>query len=280
MAKPWWVRDAYNDATPLPDPIITYAGPKGPALVRLWPNGKTSRGWGLTGTDGTDGFMPRYMREEFIPRRVLHGYNYGRWAYALVMRSVRLVAIDIDGKNGGFESAETMPLSKTLAETSRSQNGLHLFYRSPDVWSPNTGYGEQFNDHIGVFPGIDIRSVGCVYHYPTQRWNTRYVASLPASLAVHLITLTEQRTARIEAAKSTATLDPTEVLIMQDQLERELNSAIPAGRRNTTLFAIGSQMKLANVPDWEDKVANRALSLGLDQAEVSKLIHNISSYGA
>lgn len=71
-----------------------------------------------------------------------------------------------------------------------------------------------------------------------------------------------------------------EVAIMQDQLITDLNKPISSGKRNTTLFAIGSQMCLARVPGWEQLVHDRALAVGLDVDEADKLVSNIGKYAA
>lgn len=68
--------------------------------------------------------------------------------------------------------------------------------------------------------------------------------------------------------------------MMQDQLITDLNKPIPPGRRNTSLFAIGSQMYLGRVPGWKQLVHNRAVALGLDIDEADKLIANIERYAA
>jgi hypothetical protein len=190
------------------------------------------------------------------------------------------VCVDIDGKNGGFDQIASLgQLPPTLAETSKSGNGYHLFYLTPeDDWDVDTGYA-QFTDRIGVALGVDIRSTGCVYHYPSQRWNTRSIVELPQFLADKL---TERQT-RLTAvtARITGTInsdEEMEILMLQDELVQELAKPIPAGRRNNSLFAIGSQMRLANVPDWENKILVRANEVGLDDAEAKKLVANIESY--
>lgn len=63
------------------------------------------------------------------------------------------------------------------------------------------------------------------------------------------------------------------------ELEAELAKPIAAGKRNNTLFAIGSQLKDAEVPDWEQKVADRAVQVGLSDVEADKLVRNIAAYG-
>ena len=92
----------------------------------------------------------------------------------------------------------------------------------------------------------------------------------------------EQKIQAREAAIATviAEGDDMEVLMMQDQIEAELAKPIPAGKRNVTLFALGNQMRQAQVPDWETKVGDRATQVGLDQPEIEQLIRNINRYGS
>lgn len=278
-SMPWWRTDTYDDDTPVPDVVTSYAGPKGIALVKAWPSGVTQPGWGLVGKDGGEGFMPRYNRGEFNDRRVLFGFNKQRWNFAIVMRSVRLVCIDIDGKNGGLEHAKRLGmLPVTLAETSKSGDGYHLFYVVDEEWHEDKGYG-LLSDRIGIEQGVDIRNTGCVYHHDTQRWNNRAPAPLPAYLHRLLKTKQDKRAAR--SASIVAVLDSQdemEILMMHDALLTDLAKPIPAGKRNNTLFAIGQQMKTAQVPDWETKLADRATQVGLDADEVDKLVTNVTRY--
>ena len=65
---------------------------------------------------------------------------------------------------------------------------------------------------------------------------------------------------------------------MHDELFERLKKPIPAGKRNNTLFAIGSEMKTAGVPDWDIRIGARAEELGLDADEVTKLVSNIETY--
>ena len=277
---PWWRTDEYDEDLALPFPFESLAGPKGVALVRAWPSGITDKGWGLQGRDGEDGFMPRYTRGEFNHRRVVFGYNRGKWNFAFVMRSVRLVCIDIDGKNGGLEHAKKLGmLPLTMAETSKSGDGYHLFYTYEEEWHPDKGYG-GLSDRIGIEQGVDVRATGCVYHYPTQRWNRREPVPLPKHLTELLLHREQKITAETERiTKVLDAGDDMEVLMMQDQLIDELNKPIPTGKRNNTLFAIGTKMKQAQVPDWEEKVADRAQQVGLDIDEINKLTDNITRYG-
>ena len=281
-SKPWWMTDAYDIDDSVP-PQIKYAetGPKGLALVKVWPDGRTDKGWGLNPPkDERDGFMPRYMRGEFNDRRVLFGYDRGRWpAFAFVMRSLRLVCFDIDGKNGGFEHAKRLGSTPpTLAETSKSGDGYHLFYATDEAWDPDLGYA-RINDRIGIEQGVDIRGTGCVYHHDTQRWNHRPVAKLPDFLA-ELLTKREQKAAANSEriSKILANNDDLEVLMLHDQIMGDLAKPIPHGKRNVTLFAIGSQMFEAGITDWEDHLERRAVAVGLAQDETDKIIANIKKY--
>ena len=276
MTTPWWMSETYDNDWAVPSELVKYSGPKGVAIVRAWQDGKTSKGWGETT------FMDLYVKGRFSSRPVIPGYEQGRWALAYVMRSMRLVCIDIDGKNGGFDGVKQLGmLPYTLAETSKSGNGYHLFYSIPDdVWNLDSGYA-QLPDRIALQQGVDLRAVGCVYHYPQQRWNSREIVPLPTYMHQQLQARKSSSQAQVdEIIKLLDAGDPLEVAIMQDQLITDLNKPIPAGRRNTSLFAIGSQMYLAQVPGWRQLVHDRALALGLDLDEADKLISNIEKYAA
>lgn len=280
-STPWWRTDTYDvdEAVP-PQFDHDWAGPKGLALVRAWPDDRTDPGWGLTGKDGGDGFMPRYLRGEFNERRVLYGYERDKWTFAFVMRSTQLVCLDIDGKNGGYDGAKKVGmLPPTLAETSKSGDGYHLFYLVDEPWDPVKGFG-LLSDRIGIETGVDFRATGCVYHHKQQRWNRRKPALLPD----HLQQLLQHRDQKVAAttariAKVLENNDEMEVLMMQTELMDELAKPIPAGKRNNTLFAIGSQMHQAQVPNWINALDERAKQVGLDQGEIDKLIANIEKYG-
>lgn len=281
-SKPWWQSDSYDVDAPVPDQIagVDYAGPKGLALVKAWPSGLTDPGWGLLPPkDSTEGFLPRYMRGEFNPKRVLHGYSKGLWAFAFIMRSMRLVCIDIDGKNGGLEHAKKLGmLPATLAETSKSGDGYHLIYSVDDQWDDVKGFG-RLNDRIGLEQGVDIRATGCVYHYPQQRWNSRSIVPLPSHLYEALTHRDQKVAAQNERIhKVLENDDPMEVLMMHDEILSDLAKPIPAGKRNNTLFAIGSQMAEAGVDDWETKLLARADEVGLSPDEGQKIVANVGRY--
>lgn len=274
--QPWWMTDSYTEDVAVPSELVRFSGPQGVAVVRAWKDGKTDKGW------GEFTFMNSYEQGRFKPGPRLPGFEQGRWALAYVMRSMRLVCIDIDGKNGGFDGARKLGmLPKTLAETSKSGNGYHLFYSIPDeVWNLDKGY-ELFVDRIGLEQGVDLRATGCVYHHQQQRWNGRPVMPLPSFLSQKLLAQKASSTAVVDKIiKLLDSGDPLEVALMHDALITDLNKPIPAGRRNTTLFAIGSQMYMAQVPGWKQLVHDRALALGLDIDESDKLIANIEKYAA
>jgi hypothetical protein len=275
--------DTYDDSEPLPLHWNTgWEGPKGLALVRAWPDGRTDVGWGINPPpNSTEGFMPRYMRGEFNARRVLFGFNRDRWNFAIVMRSINLVCIDIDGKNGGLDEAKKLgALPPTLAETSKSGDGYHLFYTGLEQWDLTTGFAE-LNDRIGIEQGVDFRATGCVYHHKQQRWNDRDPAPLPMYL-YDLIKAKSMRAAASNARITTvlASGDDMEVLMLHDEILTKLAKPIAAGKRNNTLFAIGSEMLAAGIPNWDVLLIERAEQIGLDDAEIAKLPDNIKRYAA
>jgi len=272
----WWSEDEYNRVDLIPPEFEEHFGPQGAAVVKAYQDGKTDPGW------GQDKFMPRYEKGLFAPSRLATASSMGRPPFAFIMRSLRLVCIDIDGKNGGFDNVGKLGmLPYTLGERSKSSNGYHLFYKtSEDAWDGELGFAE-FKDRIGIQQGVDFRATGCVYHWPNQRWNHHPIAELPQ----HLKDMLRQKYQAAEASvsvimKTLATEDQEEIAIMHDNLIEDLARPIPAGRRNNTLFAIGSQLMLADVPGWETLLNDRALQVGLDSDEVAKLIRNVTKYGA
>lgn len=281
-STPWWMTDTYDVETPIPDAIskLKITGPKGVALVKAWPDGTTQKGWGLNPPPGeADGFMPRYLKDSFNPRRALYGYNKGQWNFAFIMRSLQLVCIDIDGKNGGFEGAKKLGmLPRSLAEVSKSGDGYHLFYLTDEKWDDELGFG-KLGDRIGIEQGVDIRWTGCVYHHPQQRWNRRELVDLPLHLE-ELLIRREQKAAASNARilSVLAGEDETEILMVQAELLAELGKDIPDGKRNQTLFAIGSQMLQAGIEGWEEKIRAKALDVDLDGMEADKIVANIERY--
>ena len=256
--------------------VSQYAGPLGPAYVQVYDDGSTAPGW------GGKTFISKYRKRGFDLRRALTMFERKQTPHALVMRSVSMICIDIDGKNGGIESAAALNLPHTMAETSKSGNGYHLFYLVDDTWNPTFGF-DRLRDRIGWRTGIDIRAVGCVYHYPLQRWNALIPAPLPDAILIDLEQARDDMVARSETITrlrtSTDPDDQMEFLMMQSTIQSKLNAPIAAGKRNNTLFAIGSEMKIAGITGWSEQVYNRAVALGLADDEAEKLVKNIDKYG-
>lgn len=278
--KPWWETDEYT-LDEVMGPFERHGGLLGPndaALVRAYENGSTQEGWGLVSKKG-DGFMKRYERGEFLPRRALYTYDAGKNVLAFVMRSMRLICVDIDGKNGGLEHAQTLGnLPYTLSETSKSGTGYHLWYWVDDTWDEETGFG-AYPDVIGIVQGVDIRSVGCVYHWPSQRWNTREITQAPDWLLQKILARRQRQMASIDnVIKIRDSQDEMEIMLMHADLLAELNRPISSGKRNTTLFAIGGKLKTAGFEKWSAEIARRGLELNLPQDEIDRIIHNVDKY--
>ena len=279
--KSWWETEQYTDSTIIPAAFSELAGPSGVALVKAYDDGRTQVGWGLNPPkDSNEGFMSRYLKTEFVAQRALYRYENKGAPFAFVMRSMRIMCVDIDGKNGGLEYAGRLgALPITLAETSKSGNGYHLFYSTDEEWDSETGFG-LIPDQIGITQGVDIRGAGCVYHHDTQRWNGRPIAPLPEWLRDRLLEKQQRREASKAAMQKISTLDEMEQLMAHSELLDELAKPIPAGKRNTTLFAIGAKLMQAGVPDWEKHVTERGAQINLPFDEVEKIVSNIENYGA
>lgn len=283
-----WYKDRgvfYLREPALPAHFNHYAGPNGPALVRVFGDGKTTPGWGLQPTERTPGFMVNYQNHSFWSGQILHEHtSRTQRPFAIVMRSVNMIALDIDrhledGGADGFIAAAKLQLPPTLAETSKSGEGRHLFYLTDDIWNDELGFA-MWDDVIGLVPGIDVRATGCMYHYAQQRWNDVAPAPLPDSITELLTKRRERKQLSTQLIAAAAAADPNdeEALIMHDALIQELARPIPVGKRNATLFAIGSKLYQANVPDWDVHLAERAADLGIDAEESAKIIANITKY--
>lgn len=253
------------------------SGPLGLAYVQVNEDGSTAPGWG-----GSQ-FMGKYKKRGFDVRRALAVFEKKKTPFALVMRSVSMVCLDIDGKNGGFDSATALNLPRTMAETSKSGNGYHLFFTVDDRWNDTFGF-DRLRDRIGWRTGIDVRATGCVYHYPSQRWNTQDPVPLPDHLLADLEQARDDLQARAELITTLRTStdpdDKMEFLMLQTSIQSKLTAPIPAGKRNNTLFAIGAEMKIAGINGWAEQVYDRAVQVGLDDAEAERLVKNIDKYGS
>lgn len=280
---PWFMREDYDDPQPIPRALLDVpAGPRGIGLVSVYSEGRTTPGWG-TPRQGDPGFGVNYAKGKFWAKPRLEAFAKAGSPFAIVTRSLAVVVFDIDRHEGaadGVIGARALgELPPTLASTSKSGEGRHLFYSVPDTWDDTDGFG-RYADQIGMAPGVDFRAQGCVYHYASQRWNGLPVEPLPEHLLTKLELTRDRKIARTTAiaAAAAGTIDDEEVLLMHDQLLTELKKPIAAGKRNNSLFAIGSQMKTAEYPQWEKAVEDRAVDLGLDAAETAKIIDNINKY--
>ena len=270
---PWYQKQTY-DRKEAPE-LFEAAGPCGPAIVSILDKvGRTTSGW------GRDEFMTNYKAGKFSYDRqmkIIENKKYD--GYAIVMRSLPLICIDIDGKNGGLEGVRALGLlPATLAEISKSGNGYHLFYQVPDSWDSQYGFN-ALPDVIGLQPGVDVRSTGCVYHYPQQRWNRhRPIVCLPDFLEDIILQRSIRRSESGRVITETLKGDPADIAILHDELREELLKPIRKGRRNTTLFALGCKMVTAQVPDWDASIVSRGDALGMDSEELEKIVENVRRY--
>lgn len=251
---PWWQ-------------LTAEAGPMGTAVVRIYDE-KTQPGW------GRPRFMGNYMRGFFSSGKIPEGKPY-----ALVMRSLRLLCVDIDGKNDGYKKAAELNLPPTLAETSKSDNGHHLFYRYPDVWDDTDGFAGQ-PDRIGMWPGIDIKATGVVYHHLHQRWNNEAIVDLPAD-TLDLLVKRNQRDALLRVTPTQARdMDDEDLKFKRDMLLIELSKHRTDGR-DTSLWRIGASLLNLGVDEvyMSEKILAAGLKWGVPEETITgKIIPNIISY--
>ena len=134
-------------------------------------------------------------------------------------------------------------------------------------------------DRDRLEPGIDIRATGCAYHYPPQKWNDLPIAPLPEGVKKYLVAKKNKKDAQTAVLQHVAVNpDSEEALVVQDALLQELAKPIPVGKRNASLFALGSKMKDAGIPEWEKALEDRANEVGLDVEETGKIIANVRRY--
>ncbi|QDF16030.1 DNA primase/polymerase [Microbacterium phage LilyLou] len=266
-------REQYTETEPVAPEIMRRFGEQ-MDLVRVYPNGMTQPGWNIKE------YMENHDRGAFKPRRALRFYSKYDMPFGIIMRSVPLVGIDIDGKNGGIETANALRLTRSLAEVSKSNNGYHVVYEIPFTqWHELRGY-DELPDLLGLVPGVDIKGTGILFHYPGQRWNRLPIAPLPQKLFELISGARDSRRLRrlSRPATSAATMDPDDLVILHDQLRTELNGKFVKGGRNQKLFALGAQMRTAGFPSWETALYDRGHQIGLDIDEVTSIIKNIEAY--
>ena len=242
------------------------------ALVRVYDQGVTQPGW------GAKDFMRNYLNGQFLPGRSTRPYEVSDAPFAIVMRSLPYVCIDIDGKNGGIETARVLSLPYTLAERSKSGNGYHLFYELPlTEWHPERGY-DEISDIIGLLPGIDIKGTGVVYHYSTQRWNDVAVTELPESLFELLARARDiRRVSRVNRGGANS-LSEDELLIVHDEIRERFKAPLRVGSRNQELYKLGAAAHGARLPDWVRLVEAAGEGVELSRDEVHHIIANIHRY--
>ena len=267
-----WFEDAkqYVVPDPVPDEFTDYGTL---SLVRVGSGGKTESGW------GAKDFVANREAGRFGAQRSIDAFMKFRQPFAFVMRSVPFVAVDIDGKNGGIQTATILRLPRTLAETSKSGNGYHLFYRIPMArWNAKRGF-DDLEDHNGIIPGVDIRGTGVIFHHDTQRWNMEPIADLPMSLYDLLTRAKEIRHNAKVTRNGAEGLDEDELVLVHDRLTNQLAGPAKVGTRNQRLFAIGTQMYATHYPEWDVRVIERGRELGLGEQELDSIIQNIIKYG-
>ena len=270
---PQWFenRSQYFDDSPLPEWLNTRYSNL--SLVRVYPEiEKVQPGW------GAKEFVYNQSIGAFRPKRALNFYEKKRQPFAIVMRSVPYLCVDIDGKNGGIETCQVLNLTWTASEISKSGNGFHLFYSVPGAkWDKLKGYAE-FPDLNGMIPGVDIRGTGLVYHYPGQLWNDVPPAPIPRTLEKLMEKVSVTRYQSRITRQGAMALDDDEKLILHDELREALAQRMPQGTRNSRMYAIGAKMFAAGYPAWDIALYERGQEIGLEPQEILHIIKNIEMY--
>lgn len=244
-----------------------FAGPCKIALVKVFGE-KTQPGW------GHERFAQNYTRGFFDRKNINSGDPF-----AIVMRSLRLLVIDIDGKNDGYVEAAKLELPPTLAETSKSGNGHHLFYSYPDEWDNSDGYAQQ-PDRVGMWPGIDVKSTGVVYHHPHQLWNFKHIVDLPDSVWQQLQKRNERDSQLRVTPAQAADMTDEDLKFRRDVLLIELSRPRTDGR-DTSLWRIGASLLNLGVDEtyMAEKILAAGLKWGVDEDTITgKIIPNIINY--
>lgn len=265
-----WYEDKqqYTSAEALPREILQEPHL---SLVHANSDGTTTKGW------GRENYMRNYRAGKFLPDKYLKRYEAGR-AFGIIMRSVPLLSVDIDGKNGGFQSSRVLKLDHTKGETSKSGNGVHLFYSVEDEWHRKYGF-DRVSDALGIVPGVDVRGTGIIYHYPQQRWNNEPISPAPRGL-LHLLEA-RRRTQDLAKEKTLRqrNLDEEERAILESELLELLKKPIPSGRRNNTLYAWGCKAD-GIVKNWPLHLHFRGEQVGLSSDELVQIINSVKKYGS
>lgn len=264
MTNQWFLDEPYVHQDPPPVDLSAFAGPNGVATISVYPSGKSQPGWGEVD------FMRNYTLGKFNAISTKPEYAY-------VMRSLSMLVVDIDGKNDGIEKAKLLNLPPTMAETSKSGNGYHLWYLLPDNWDVEKGFA-RLSDRLGLVQGVDVRVTGCVFHYPQQRWNNQSPVVAPDHLINRIEVRESMHATPAQIKKLIDDNDMVEVKRLTSEALQSLENKIPPGRRNQTLFAIGSQLYLLGYSDWEGQIRDKADAVDLDSDETEKIIRNIPNY--
>lgn len=263
----WYLNSEQYHQSELTERLDDYAGPNSTALVKVFGE-KTQPGW------GHERFMRNYVRNFFGAHKLTEGEPF-----AIVMRSLRLLVIDIDGKNNGYAEAAKLDLPPTLAETSKSGNGHHLFYAYPDQWDEVEGFAAQ-PDRVGMWPGIDVKSTGVVYHHPHQLWNELPIADLPHSVWDKLQQRNERDTQLRVTPEMAEEMTDEDLKFRRDVLLIELTQPRTDGR-DTSLWRIGASLLNLGVDEtyMAEKILAAGLNWGVDKDVIEgKIIPNILSY--
>ncbi len=194
-----------------------------------------------------------------------------RWPEALIGAPVpdRLVAIDVDPRNGGSISALEVlagPLPATLTVWSgRNDGGQHLYYRRPT--EPLTGKN--------LPEGIDLKASGYLILPPSihpasgmpYRWEVRDPALLTSSL---LALLRQTPVSRYLGGKTASTNSGGPLI--------RLVLSLSDGERNRGLFWAACRASDDGIlPRIAEELISAAVSVGLPEREARRTVASAAS---
>jgi hypothetical protein len=210
--------------------------------------------------------------------------------HALLMKSINVLCVDIDGKNGGMDNLHKLGyLPPTLAEISRSGTGYHLYYSLTDA--QNSTFSMDFAGKSALATGVDIKTQGLVFQAVAtskhQMYNARQLSLIPDSLAnlVELNTIKKQKARvffkspqglkELEKKRQAQPKDEWDWSSLGTPCSGYCLSPIPQGMRNDSLYTFGLAKMANGETDWEKHMGHAARKSNIPNDELGVLVGQV-----